>query len=192
MASRRSMSLTLRRLGSAITLWAVAGCAASAPIESAPAESAQAIETGSVVVLPVTAQASRPSAPVPAQSSSRLAKSTASLVEKEIVLPAAIQFEQGRETIRPESHDALLALVDLMAAHPEILLIEVGVHTDGRGSSEFNRALTQARADALRTFFVDHGLAQARLVAVGFGEDRPKSADPDVNRRVEVLVKQVR
>jgi OOP family OmpA-OmpF porin len=65
----------------------------------------------------------------------------------------------------------------------------VAGHTDGKGSAQYNKQLSMRRAEAVKRYLVDNGVAAARLQAVGYGAehlalpDRPE--DPS-NRRVEI------
>ena len=68
---------------------------------------------------------------------------------------------------------------------------EVGGHTDNIGTSDYNMKLSQARADAVKTWLVSHGIATARVTARGYGDTRPLVAndtdqDRFKNRRVEL------
>jgi len=68
--------------------------------------------------------------------------------------------------------------------------MEIQGHTDNVGDDAQNMALSQARADAVRQWFIDHGIAADRLIAKGYGETQPvaDNATPDgqaQNRRVE-------
>nr|MDQ3308926.1 OmpA family protein [Gemmatimonadota bacterium] len=66
-------------------------------------------------------------------------------------------------------------------------------HTDERGSTEYNLALGQRRAEAVRTFLVNYGIPAARLAVISFGEERPAEEGGDEaslarNRRAEFVV----
>jgi OOP family OmpA-OmpF porin len=66
---------------------------------------------------------------------------------------------------------------------------EVEGHTDSQGADAYNQALSQRRADAVRKYLVDKGVAGDRLQAKGYGESKPegdnKTADGRAqNRRV--------
>ena len=66
-------------------------------------------------------------------------------------------------------------------------------HTDARGGAPYNRALSQRRAAAVVTALVKRGVPAERLVAQGFGPDRPVADNATAegrakNRRVELRV----
>ena len=101
-----------------------------------------------------------------------------------------IPFELNSSVLAPA---AVSQLEQLEAALKQETLnnyrFEVGGHTDASGSTEYNRQLSQHRADAVRKFLIERGLSPARLDAVGYGEDRllhvDRPQDPE-NRRVEI------
>jgi peptidoglycan-associated lipoprotein len=73
------------------------------------------------------------------------------------------------------------------------LAIQVAGHCDERGSDEYNLALGERRAAAVKRFFVEHGIADARVAIISYGEERP--ANPRhteeawaANRRAEFTV----
>lgn len=75
---------------------------------------------------------------------------------------------------------------------PQLALTQVTLegHTDASGSEEYNRRLSQRRAEAVLAYLVRRGVASARLQAAGFGEDRllPVYAPTDGRqRRVEIV-----
>ncbi|MEZ5409363.1 MAG: OmpA family protein [Acidimicrobiales bacterium] len=104
----------------------------------------------------------------------------------------SIEFVPATADIVPESLPVLDRMTDLLAAAPGTA-IEIGVHTDTRGSAEANRALSQARADAVLAALLERGVANP-MAARGFGESRPAVVPDDtpltqeVNRRVELRV----
>jgi OOP family OmpA-OmpF porin len=80
----------------------------------------------------------------------------------------------------------------MLAEHPELRLSIEG-HTDADGDDDFNRELSERRADSVRRYLVErYGVDGGRLEAVGHGEARPV-ADNDTpvgkqqNRRVELV-----
>lgn len=110
--------------------------------------------------------------------------------------PETIRFETGKATVHPSSATLVEAFGSLLATNPKLGRVVIGVHSDGRGSSEYNQALTQARANALRDAFVASGVASGRLKAIGYGESRPivcNTCPPGWagSRRVEIRLPEV-
>lgn len=104
-----------------------------------------------------------------------------------------IYFDTGKATIKPESVPVVEAVKGILKANPQIKKVSVEGHTDDRGGANANRKLSQARAESVRQWLVDHGIDGGRLVAVGFGEDRPavpgKTKEArEANRRVEFII----
>jgi OmpA-OmpF porin, OOP family len=65
----------------------------------------------------------------------------------------------------------------------------VAGHTDGKGSGQYNKQLSMRRAEAVRRYLVDNGVAAARLQAVGYGSEHlasPDHPEDPSNRRVEI------
>ncbi|MCB9527496.1 MAG: OmpA family protein [Myxococcales bacterium] len=96
-----------------------------------------------------------------------------------------------RAALAPEAAPLLDGLAAYLAAHPELDRLEIGVHTDGRGSAPRKRALARARAAAVRAALVTRGVDPARLFTRGYGPDVPVDTDQTAagranNRRVEL------
>jgi outer membrane protein OmpA-like peptidoglycan-associated protein len=78
----------------------------------------------------------------------------------------------------------------LLNEHPEVRLVRVEGHTDTRGRLANNMRLSQARAEAVMRYLVEHGVSAARLEAQGYGPTRlivENARTPDEharNRRV--------
>ena len=75
-----------------------------------------------------------------------------------------------------QSKIKLNTLVETMKDNPT-LVIELGSHTDYRGSAEYNRKLAQKRAQSAVNYLVSKGIPKERMVAKGYGEDQPKVLD---------------
>ena len=115
------------------------------------------------------------------------------LIQQQIVLSQQVQFETGTAVLRPESDHVLSEVARILADHPEIELIEVQGHTDEVGTADDNRHLGQARAAAVVGWLVEHGVKRERVVAKGYGSDRPIADNTNEggrqkNRRVEFRV----
>lgn len=115
------------------------------------------------------------------------------ITAKEITIKEQIQFALDSSVILPQSFGVLTEVADLLIRHPEITRVEVQGHTDNSGSAEHNRVLSDARASAVRLWLVQHGVADERLVARGYGQDNPltsnaTAADRARNRRVQFII----
>lgn len=89
------------------------------------------------------------------------------------VLIDNIFYDFDKATLRPESEKALDDLVKLLNENPNVT-IELSAHTDYIGSADYNKRLSQRRADAVVAYLTAHGIAQDRLTPVGYGKERPK------------------
>lgn len=119
--------------------------------------------------------------------------SAAELVADVIVLSQMVQFETGTATLRPESDPILTEVARILKEHPELELVEVQGHTDERGTADLNRKLGQERAESVVAWLVARDIAADRLVAKGYGSDRPIADNTTdegraKNRRVELRV----
>ncbi|MEG9328252.1 OmpA family protein [Salinimicrobium catena] len=85
-----------------------------------------------------------------------------------------IYFDFDKSNIRPDAAKELDKLVDLMKNDYPELVIEIGSHTDKRGSVEYNRKLAERRAQSTYDYLVEHGIAPERIVTYkGYGEMKP-------------------
>ena len=90
--------------------------------------------------------------------------------ERLIVIPN-IYYDYDKATLRPES-EAVLDSILVFFKDNKDLTIEIGSHTDSRGSDAYNLKLSQARAQSVVDYLIAKGIAQERLVAVGYGETK--------------------
>ena len=60
----------------------------------------------------------------------------------------------------------------MLKDNPDISL-EIGGHTDNKGAAEYNKKLSGARADSVRTYLIEHGISGSRLTARGYGMEVP-------------------
>ncbi|MFO1401275.1 MAG: OmpA family protein [Steroidobacteraceae bacterium] len=132
---------------------------------------------------------SPPAAPAPAPAAATRAAARACEAEfTRLLAGARIQFRPGEADIDPASNGLLDELAQAARACPGVVRIEG--HTDSSGDAGANEALSLARATAVRGALVRRGLDAARLLAEGFGAQRPiadnaTAAGRLVNRRIE-------
>ena len=103
-----------------------------------------------------------------------------------------ILFDYNSFALRAESKSTLQTLADNFRRYPEEQ-ISVEGHTDNVGSDDYNQRLSEQRAGGVRDYLVDQGVNNGRVVAVGFGETRPKATNDtpegrQLNRRVEIHI----
>lgn len=89
------------------------------------------------------------------------------------VLIDNIFYEFDRAELTKDSEKALDELVTLLNQNPHVT-IELSAHCDYKGSAEYNKRLSQRRAESVVNYLVEHGIEAARLTPVGYGKDRPK------------------
>jgi outer membrane protein OmpA-like peptidoglycan-associated protein len=112
------------------------------------------------------------------------------VTKTQIKILQQVQFEFAKARIKRESDALLGEVAGVMKQHPEIKKIRVEGHTDTVGSDAVNRKLSDDRAKAVMKWLIDHGVEASRLVAQGFGKDRPIADNASkegrqINRRVE-------
>ena len=102
------------------------------------------------------------------------------------VLIDNIFYDFDKATLRPESKEALDQLVKLLEENPNVT-IELSAHTDYRGSAEYNKRLSQRRAESVIRYLIDHGIAADRLTPVGYGKETPKTIRRKVTEKYPFL-----
>ena len=102
------------------------------------------------------------------------------------VLIDNIFFDFDKATLRPESATALDELVVLLKENPNVT-IELSAHTDYKGSAEYNKRLSQRRAESVVKYLTEHGIENERLTPVGYGKEMPKTIRKKVAERYPFL-----
>src|SRR6202008_2620380 len=87
-------------------------------------------------------------------------------------LEEMVFFDYDQSTIRDDAAAILRRKVDILRASPTVRLRIEG-HADERGSTEYNLALGNRRAEQIRQFLVGFGLTQGNFEIVSLGEGRP-------------------
>ncbi len=160
------------------------GCSAGqrAMIAPRPAPPAQAAE-------PVPA-APPQQAPAPGPPQTEVERK---LVERARIRLENVFFETSSAQLLAESEEALNEAGAALEKYPD-LRIEIEGHTDTRGAADYNQRLSQARAESVRAYLLEHfALRGENLTAVGYGKTRPETRERNAeelrrNRRVELRV----
>lgn len=109
-----------------------------------------------------------------------------------VSLDSDILFDTDSAVLRPAAVDQLTKVGDVLAKYDKDR-IRVEGHADARGSARHNEALSQRRADAVRSVLLGRGVREHQLAALGMGETRPVASNDTAkgraqNRRVELHI----
>ncbi len=100
------------------------------------------------------------------------AEQRAQLARAQEVLTAVVFFGYDSDQLDAETEERLRMKAAILRANPALELRIEG-HADERGSTEYNLALGQRRAEAVRTFLAGYGIPSARLGTISYGKERP-------------------
>jgi len=169
---RRSLVLLVLAVGLAL-----AGCARKTPTPTPPP----------ATPIPAAAQDTTPPTPPPAPPETPPAPQ----VRNEDFQPAFFDFDS--DALRDDARVALDADARVLRDHPTAQITIEG-HCDERGTSEYNQALGERRANAAREYLVNAGIDASRLQSVSYGKERPFDPGHDEagwakNRRAHLVVR---
>lgn len=97
-----------------------------------------------------------------------------------------IFYDFDKATLRDSSKTALDKLVGLLKENPNVT-IELSAHCDYKGSAEYNKRLSQRRAESVVAYLIAHGIAADRLSPVGYGKERPKKIKKKLTEKYKWL-----
>jgi outer membrane protein OmpA-like peptidoglycan-associated protein len=109
-----------------------------------------------------------------------------------IVNMSDVLFDTGSFTLKPGAREKLAKVSGILLAHPG-LTMQIEGHTDSVGSDGFNVKLSEQRADSVKDFLGEQGVALSSITAQGFGKAEPVATNDTAdgrqrNRRVEIVV----
>jgi OOP family OmpA-OmpF porin len=146
-------------------------------------------------ILVTAAQPELPPPPPPPPAPEPVVKK-AQITEKKIEITEKVMFDYNKATIKEESNQLLNDVAEVLRENPKVQLINIEGHTDSDGADKYNKELSQQRADSVKAFLVSAGIEESRLVAIGYGEERPVADNAtaegkEANRRVEFVIAKV-
>ncbi len=102
------------------------------------------------------------------------------------VLIDNIFYEFDKANLTSESTKALDELVNLLNENPNVT-IELSAHCDYKGSEDYNKQLSQRRAESVVNYLIAKGIAKDRLTPVGYGKDKPKTIKKKLTEKYKWL-----
>jgi peptidoglycan-associated lipoprotein len=103
-------------------------------------------------------------------------RKTITIRREEPFLLENILYEFDDDKILPVAEPDLQLVLDLMKQYPD-MVIELSSHTDARGTDQYNRDLSQRRAESARRWLTTRSVERKRIEAKGYGESAPKTVD---------------
>src|SRR5215510_7620830 len=109
-----------------------------------------------------------------------------------IVNLSDVLFDTGSANLKSGAREKLAKVAGILLSHRGLKL-QVEGHTDSVGSADYNQRLSENRADSVRTYLVEQGIAPTAIGTTGFGETMPVASNDtpagrQQNRRVELIV----
>lgn len=148
---------------------ALVGCSSTPTDESAGVSTSDSVSqtsTGSDDSTSLAGQAEETATDEADQTAQQIADMFAALQGKRV------QFEFDRSEVKSEYHEVIKMHADYLALNEEAKLTVEG-HCDERGSREYNLALGERRANAIKNALIAEGVEADRIDVISFGEDRP-------------------
>ena len=97
-----------------------------------------------------------------------------------------IFYDFDKATLRPESKKALDEMIKMLNDNPNVT-IELGAHTDRKGTDQYNERLAQRRAQSVVDYLIAGGIEAARLEAKGYGESVPKTINKKMAKQFDFM-----
>ena len=170
---------------------AAAKAAADAKARAAAAE-AKARADAEAAAKAAAATAAAAKAKADAEAAAKAKASMENPVIKQVINLKGVSFKSGSDVLNESSNQRLDASIQDLKNNPDLQVIVAG-HSDSRGNPDFNRALSQKRAEAVRNYLITKGVNPARLSARGYGDKEPAATNDTAegrakNRRVELRI----
>lgn len=109
-----------------------------------------------------------------------------------VVTLGDVLFETGESELKSEAANNVQDVVELLTTESD-KRIRIEGHTDSQGNADFNKRLSELRAEAVEQALISAGIDQSRITVVGLGEDFPIASNDSAdgrgkNRRVDVIL----
>ncbi len=112
---------------------------------------------------------------------------------QEVLSDDSMKFPIDKATLSPEAQQRLDAFIDKLKTENRNVYVEVQGHTDATGPKDYNYKLGEERAEAVRRYLNQHGVALNRIGTISYGPDAPVAPNDSrdgrqQNRRVVLIV----
>lgn len=167
----------------------ISACSTTPRETTATQDTVSAAATGTAQ--PAAVPSDEAGVPLPAESAVSTSALTAQMLDLQ---KKSIYFDFDTFTVKGEYHDLIQQQAELLKSHPNVVVTLEG-NADERGSPEYNLALGNKRAYAVRKSLMILGVADKQTNSVSFGEEKPKLSCHEEkcwgeNRRVDFVFKQ--
>jgi outer membrane protein OmpA-like peptidoglycan-associated protein len=118
-------------------------------------------------------------------------------IPEKISMALNVEFDFDKSDVKPQYHDAIEKLADLMKEYPETTTVIEG-HADNRGNYEYNIKLSDRRAESVRSYLIEKfGIEPSRISTKGYGYTKPiasndTEAGRQKNRRIDATIETVK
>jgi peptidoglycan-associated lipoprotein len=114
-------------------------------------------------------------------------------IYSEVLSDDSMKFPVDKAELSPEAQQRLDAFLDKLKTENRNVYVEIQGHTDATGPKDYNYKLGEERAESVRRYLNEHGVALNRLATISYGPDAPVAANTDragrqQNRRVVLIV----
>jgi peptidoglycan-associated lipoprotein len=111
----------------------------------------------------------------------------------EVLSDDSMKFPVNKAALSPEATARLDAFIEKLKTDNKNVYVEVQGHTDAKGAKDYNYKLGEERAEAVRRYLNQHGIALNRIGTISYGPDAPVAPNNDrtgrsQNRRVVLIV----
>jgi outer membrane protein OmpA-like peptidoglycan-associated protein len=105
----------------------------------------------------------------------------------------SVKFPTNQHELSPEAQQRLSELVQRLKSENHNVYLEIQGYTDSTGTSDYNEKLGEARAEAVRRYLNEQGVALNRMATISYGQDHPVAPNETregraQNRRVAIVV----
>ena len=184
-------TLRVGALGGAMVLAALAmsGCATKGFVRNQVA--AEDVRVGQVSDVANDAQGTAKDALQRANAAHKLAEGK--FLYQVVLSDDSVKFPTDVHAVSPEAQQRLTELAEKLKTENQNVYLEIQGHTDARGGETYNEKLGEERAEAVRRYLNQQGVALNRMATISYGKDAPVAPNDTregraQNRRVVIVV----